>query len=336
MSNSEIGPTVLAGDVGGTKTNLGLFRIGRGRPRLIATESYTNPKRSGLEGLIEALLTGHPAAVQAACFGVAGPVRGGVCKATNLPWVVSERGISKRFSWPRVLLVNDLAATAKALPVLRPAELAAINKGKPERDGNVGIVAPGTGLGMALAVFRGGAMHVVASEGGHVDFAPRTTLQIELLQDLLRTMPHVSIERLTSGPGLVTIHRWLRKHRETPAPEWLTQRMTSGDPAAALSAAALEGTDQLCAEALDLFVSILGAVAGNLALTGMTTGGMYLGGGIPPKILPVLLGGPFMEAFAAKGRFRNMLEAIPVLVILNDKAALLGAARFAEEALPSV
>jgi glucokinase len=333
MTVSDSGGLVLAGDVGGTKTNLGLFRIGRGRPRPVIAVSYADREASSLEDLIARFLAEHRAQVQAASFGIAGPVRRGLCRATNLPWLVSERGISERFGWPRVRLINDLTATAKALPVLRRAEFAVVNKGKPERGGIVGIVAPGTGLGMALAVSHGGTINAIPSEGGHVDFAPRTGLQIELLLDLLRTMSHVSVERLASGPGLVTIHGWLREYRGTPTPEWLTELMTSRDPAAAISSAALDGSDELCVEALDLFVSILGAAAGNLALMGTTRGGMYLGGGIPPKILPRLLNGPFMEAFVAKGRFRGILEAIPVRVILNDKAALLGAACFAEEAI---
>jgi len=249
--------------------------------------------------------------------------------------VVSERRISTRFKWPQVRLVNDLAATAKSLQFLWEAELSVINAGRPEPDGNVGIVAPGTGLGMALAVFREGTIHPMPSEGGHVDFAPRTALEIDLLRDHLAAWDHVSVERLISGPGLVAMHDWLRKYRGSPAPRWLTDEMESGDSSAIISAAALEGKDDICVETIDLFVSMLGATAGNLALTGMTLGGMYLGGGIPPKILPKLTDGRFMESFTAKGRFREMLEAIPVRVILNDKAAVLGAACYAEEILRS-
>lgn len=334
MTVGNSGAIVLAGDVGGTKTRLGLFRPGRVRPRLVTAVSYTNSRARSLEGLIERFLAEHPAKIDSACFGIAGPVTRGTVRATNLLWRVSERRIGGRFSWERVRLVNDLSATARALAVLRPHECAVINKGKPEPGGNVGIVAPGTGLGMALVVFREGKIHAIPSEGGHVDFAARTPREIELLRHLLEESPHVSVEKVLSGPGLRTIHQWLCKFRGKSAPMRFTGLMAEHDPAAAISSAALDGTDELCVEALDLFVSILGAAAGNLALTGMTRGGMYLGGGIPPKILPKLLDGTFMEAFVAKGRFRGMLEAIPVRVILNDGAALLGAACYALEATP--
>ncbi|MEJ2719321.1 MAG: glucokinase, partial [Deltaproteobacteria bacterium] len=226
-----------------------------------------------------------------------------------------------------VTLTNDLAATAMAVPALKGSEVYHLNRCRAEKGGTIGIVAPGTGLGIALALVREGSMHTVSSEGGHVDFAPRNEREIDLLRHLLSRYAHVSVERLASGPGLLTLYSWLREYRGHAEPKWLAEKMRAHrDAPEVISQAALVDKEPLCVEALDLFVSIMGAVAGNVALTGMTTGGIYLGGGIPPKILSKLDDGTFLEAFTAKGRFKDLLSTIPVRVILNDKAALLGAA----------
>ncbi len=320
---------VLAGDIGGTKTNLGLFIRGETRPELHVLESYSSKDASGLEELVDRFLTKHSVSLSSACFGIAGPVTEGVCRTTNLPWIVSEAALKERFGWEKARLVNDLAAVAMGVPLLTEAELATINRGRPKREGSIGVVAPGTGLGISLAVVEEGRVHPMASEGGHVDFAPRNELETDLLTDLLKQWTHVSVERLASGPGLLRIYSWLRKYRSHPEPEWLTQKMKSEDPPQVITEAALSQKDPLCVEALDVFVSIVGATAGNLALTGLTTGGIYLGGGVPPKILPKLQDGVFMEAFTAKGRFEDLMREIPVRVILNDRTALLGAARCA-------
>jgi glucokinase len=256
-------------------------------------------------------------------------VKAGVSRVTNLPWVVSEAELKGRYGWEQVRLINDLAATAVAVPLLTESELYLVNRGRPEPGGPFGLVAPGTGLGMALAIMVEGKVRAIASEGGHVDFAARNDEEMDLLKHLLRTMQRVSVERLASGPALFTIYSWLREYRNHTEPAWLAERMNSADPSKVISEVALENAEPLCVEALDLFVSIIGAAAGNLALTGMTTGGIYLGGGIPPKILPKLVDGTFVEAFTAKGRFQDFLADVPVHVILNDKAALLGAAAYA-------
>ena len=320
---------VLAGDIGGTKTNLGLFSGGETRPELHVLESYPSQDASGLEELVDRFLSDHSVSLSSACFGIAGPVTDGVCKTTNLPWIVSEAALKERFGWERARLVNDLAAVAMGVPVLTESELATINRGRPKREGSIGVVAPGTGLGISLAVIEGGRVHPMASEGGHVDFAPRNKLEMDLLTDLLKEWAHVSVERLAAGPGLFRIYSWLKKYRHHPEPEWLTLKIESEDPPEVITEAALSQKEPLCVEALDLFVSIVGATAGNLALTGLTTGGIYLGGGVPPKILPKLQDGVFMEAFIAKGRFEDIMREIPVRVILNDRTALLGAARCA-------
>lgn len=326
MKNLHPDKLALVADIGGTKTNFGLFTEGEDRPSLVALKSYSSRDASSLEELTDQFLTEHPQPVSTACFGIAGPVIRGVCKTTNLPWVVSESAIKDRFGFGRVRLINDLAATVMAAPALRESEVYELNRGEPEPDGAIGVIAPGTGLGMALAVFIDGRIHTLASEGGHVEFAPGNDEQIQLLQHLLKEMPHVSVERLGSGPGLFTIYSWLEKCRGRTRPDWITEKFKTEDPSKVVSEAALETKDSVCVEALDLFVSIIGAAAGNLALTGMTTGGMYLGGGIPPKILPKLEDGSFMNAFKAKGRFEGVLSNMPVTVILNHGAALLGAA----------
>ena len=321
----------MAGDIGGTKTHLGLFHMGKRRPILKVIESYPSGEASGPESLLEHFLNKHPVPVKNACFGIAGPVIGGRSQTTNLPWHVSEKKIRKHFGWSRIRLINDLTATAMAIPLLRGKEIFTLNKGRSNKGKNMALIAPGTGLGEALLVFREGQLVPVPSEGGHVDFAPSSTEDIPLWAHLHRRFGHVSIERVLSGPGLMNIYAWLKGSGKYKEPLWLAEAMKNEDPAKAVTKAALEKKHPLCVETLNRFVSLLGAAAGNLALTGMATGGVYLGGGIPPKILPKLKEDRFMKAFTSKGRFQGLLEAIPVRVILNEKAALLGAAHCAAQ-----
>jgi len=323
--NGSDQPIVLAGDIGGTKTNLGLFAPGEDRPAMIVMESYSSAHAAGLPELITRFLEAHPQSVSAVCFGIAGPVIDGRCKATNLPWEVSEAEIRQNFNWNKVRLINDLAATALAVPLLRGSELSTLNA-MPAESGNIGLVAPGTGLGVSLLVVAAGKLYPIASEGGHVDFAPRNEDEVDLWRFLRQREDHVSVERLASGPGISAIYSWLKKRDQYEEPEWFVEKMKANDPPAVISEAALVEKLEPCVKTLRLFVSILGAIAGNLALTGMTTGGIYIGGGIVPRILPILEEEDFMGAFADKGRFRDLLSRIPVHVILNDKAALLGAA----------
>jgi len=317
---------VLAGDIGGTKTNLGLFSKGKRRPLPKAIETYSSRKALNCEQIIEQFLAKHPVSISSACLGIAGPVKNGLCKTTNLPWTVSERKIKNRFGWDKVRLINDLAATAWAVPVLTEREFIALNRQRPARGGNLGLIAPGTGLGMALLVSKDGQYVPVPSEGGHSDFAPQSEAELALWQYLNQRVGHVSVERVLSGPGLFIIYCWLKYTGQGAEPAWLAEKMNKNDPSRVIAEAALVDEQPLCVKTLDLFVSIFGAAAGNLALTGLTTGGVYLGGGIPPKILPKLKEDIFMKAFTNKGRFRELLRQIPVRVIMNDKAALLGAA----------
>lgn len=331
MTNSGKLPLVLAGDVGGTKTNLGLFRMGKRRPVPKAVETFSSQQAPNVVRLIEKFLERHNVSISAACFGVPGPVRNGGCKTTNLPWNVSEKRLKNRFGWDRVRLINDLTATASAVPLLTGRELFSLNPGKKSRSGNIGLIAPGTGLGMALLIRRDGRYVPVPSEGGHSDFAPQNKAEVALWHYLHVRVGHVSVERVLSGPGLFIVYCWLKFTGQGSEPAWLAEKMNDEDPARVISEAAIEKEEPLCVKALELFVSILGAAAGNLALTGLTRGGIYIGGGIAPKILPKLADDLFMRTFTNKGRFRMLLERIPVRVMLNNKAALLGAAHCAFE-----
>ncbi|MBW1800424.1 MAG: glucokinase [Deltaproteobacteria bacterium] len=324
---------VLAGDIGGTKTNLGLFTAGKRAPLLKASETYPSRDAKDLEDLIKGFLERHPAAIRSACFGIAGPVIDGRCRATNLPWEVSEHRIKRRYRWDRVRLLNDLAATALAVPILDRRAFFPLNAARSKKNENMVIVAPGTGLGEAFLVVKDGHHIPVSSEGGHGDFAPRTGAEIELWRYLHLRWRHVSVERVLSGSGLVNIYEWLRDSGRCREPAYMGLLFEETDPARAISECAIKGKNSLCVTALHIFTSIFGAVAGNLALTGMARGGVYLGGGISPKILPKLKDGTFMEAFLDKGRFKDVMEKIPVRVILDDRAALLGAAN---EALKSL
>jgi glucokinase len=326
MKTSKDKTLVLAGDIGGTKTNLGLFLEGKERPVPKVIETFSSRNSSNLEHIIRQFLEMHPAPVTHACFGIAGPVVNGKSKTTNLPWSISEDRIKKQFRFHRVKLVNDLTATVMAIPLLKKDEFYPLNQAASIKDRNLALIAPGTGLGKAMLIFQNGRFLPVPSEGGHADFAPNNEAEMKLWRYLHQHYGHVSIERVVSGSGLVNIYNWLKDSGCLNEPDWLKQKLKEMDPAKTITEAALASKDPGCVEALNMFVSIFGAAAGNLALTGITTGGVYLGGGIPPKILSKLKEDIFMEAFTNKGRFKGFLEKIPVKVVLNDKAALIGAA----------
>ncbi|MCJ7686486.1 MAG: glucokinase [Desulfobacteraceae bacterium] len=320
----------LAGDIGGTKTNIALYSHGKTRPVTRVIESYSSRDAQGLESIVEQFFEKHPASITEACFAIAGPVIDGRCKTTNLPWDVSERRIGRRFGW-NLRLINDLAATALGIPLLYSRELYPLNKMRLRKGGNIALVAPGTGLGTSVLVWHDGRYIPVPSEGGHVDFAPTDEDQVLLWRYMSEHYGHVSIERIVSGPGLLNIFSFLKETGRYQVPRWLARDLKKMDPGRAITEAAIQKKDPLCMKVLNMFTSILGAIAGNLALTVLATGGVYLGGGIPPKILPALADGVFMNAFADKGRFKGLLEKMPVRVILNDRAAILGAARYALE-----
>lgn len=318
---------VLAGDIGGTNSRLGFFSSGPDRPVPVVEKTFNSRQHKDLSEIIERFISSVDIDSADACFGVAGPVKDGYCRTTNLPWEISEQSLKKKFGWRRVALLNDLHALAHAVTILEPHELAGLNTGDPIIDGPIGIIAPGTGLGMSLLVREAGQEIVLPSEGGHSDFAPNGRAERRLWDDLNEKLGHVSVERLLSGKGLVGIYDWIIEKGLEKKPDWLRRDMETGDPARVVSKNALTAKDAGCIKALDMFVSILGSTAGNLALIGLTTGGVYLGGGIAPKILPILQSGGFMKAFLNKGRFEGLMRQIPVNVILYEKAALLGAAR---------
>jgi glucokinase len=326
MKVSKNKTLVLAGDIGGTKTNLGLFLEENERPVPKVIKTFSSRNSPDLEHIIRQFLDMHPVPVTRACFGIAGPVLNGESKTTNLPWRISEDRVKKQFKFHHVKLVNDLTATIMAIPLLSKDEIYPLNQATSIKNQNLALIAPGTGLGKAMLIYQNGRYLAVSSEGGHADFAPNNEAEIKLWRYLHKHHGHVSIERVLSGSGLVNIYNWLNDSGRLNEPEWLEQKRKEMEPAKAISETALANKDPGCIEALNMFVSIFGAVAGNLALTGMTTGGVYLGGGIPPKILSKLKEDIFINAFTNKGRFKDFLEKIPVKVVVNDKAALIGAA----------
>ena len=321
---------ILAGDIGGTKTNLALYSHGKTRPVAQVVESYSSRDALGLEGIVEQFIEKHPASITDVCFAIAGPVIDGRCKTTNLPWNVSERSIARRFGW-NIRLINDLVATALGIPLLYSRELYPLNKVRLRKGGNIALAAPGTGLGTSMLIWHDGRYIPISSEGGHVDFAPADEDQVLLWRYMHEHYGHVSIERIVSGPGILNIFSYLKETGRYRVTSWLARDLERMDPARAITEAAIQKKDPLCLKVLSMFTSILGSISGNLALTVLATGGVYLGGGIPPKILPALADGVFMNAFANKGRFKSLLEKMPVRVILNDHTAILGAARYALE-----
>jgi glucokinase len=266
----------------------------------------------------------------AGCFGVAGAVIEGQCRTTNLPWFLDEKELAGVLGAPRVKLLNDLEAMAYGMLFLKPNEQAMINIGGPKRKGNVAVIAAGTGLGEAMLHWDGERHRPVASEGGHSSFAPQSELEVELWQFLRKKYGgHVSNERVLSGPGFTNIYEFLRAKSGTPEPDWLTAKIKAGDPNAAIHEAADAKSDSICVNTLELFCSIYGAEAGNLALKCLAVGGVFLGGGIAPRMLPTLQAGQFMHSFTAKGRFAAFLLDLPVIVALNPRTPLLGSAHFA-------
>jgi glucokinase len=327
MTNSTL--QVLSGDIGGTKTRMAIFDVAGTKLRSVIERNYPSGDYASLNDIIEDFLTAGDTRPDAACFGIAGPVRDNTVDVTNLPWQISASEIATRFGLSRVALLNDLEANAWGLRALDNKDFRILNAGVDHPAGNAAIIAAGTGLGEAGLYRDGDRWRPFATEGGHTDFSPGSELEIELLRFLMTRYGHVSWERLVSGPGLVNIHDFLVHYRKQPVADWLRDDMHSNDPAAAISRAGQSGHDAICVEALELFVHLYGVEAGNLALKMMASGGVYLGGGIAPKILEQLENGAFMAAFRAKGRMRDLLEHMPVRVILNDRTALYGPAVFA-------
>lgn len=323
---------VLAGDIGGTKTRLTVFCLEQQQCRLTVEKTFHSKDYPSLEVILREFLRGQEK-IASACFGIAGPVTSGIVKTTNLPWVIDIQSIQKELSVKKVEIINDLVANAYGIFLLKKRDFDVLNTGEMKK-GNAALLSAGTGLGEAI-LFWDGKQHVPSpSEGGHVEFGPRNNLEIELFQYLFDRFGHVSYERVLSGKGLLHIYQFLKESkRYSSEPEWLSKKMEQGDPAAVISGMAQQKRNRLCVKALDMFVSIYGAAAGNLALQVMAVGGIYIGGGIAPKIVWKLKDGTFMGAFKNKGRLSDIVDQIPVKVIMNDRAALLGAAYHAMELL---
>jgi glucokinase len=317
---------ILAGDIGGTKTNLALFSVHGGRLRAEKLQSFQSKLYSGLLPVLRDFVAGNVQAIEAACFGIAGPVVEGKVRTPNLPWMIDGGELSRALRLASVDLLNDLEAAAYGIFTLEDDEFLTLNEGVIRNAGNKALIAAGTGLGEAILYDDGRHFRPLASEGGHADFAPCNETEIDLLRYLFGRFQHVSYERVLSGPGLLNIYRFLKESHTVDEPAWLAKRLLDAEDASAeISKAALANEAEICVKALDLFVSVYGAEAGNLALRGKSLRGLYIGGGIAPKILTKLGDGAFMRAFVNKGRYGDFLSAIPVQVILNDQAPLRGA-----------
>jgi len=345
---------ILAGDIGGTKTNLALYDWTTERVEPLRLESFHSGDYKALEDILVEFLTpprppsrgdletkegrkgektedqpSAPLKLAAACFGIAGPVIDNHSQTTNLPWIVDGPTIAKQFEIPRVQLLNDLEATAYGVLWLRPDELEVLNVGNPPKKRQaLALIAAGTGLGEAILFWDGKSYRPMPSEGGHTDFAPNNDQEIELLRYLRGQYLHVSYERILSGPGLHAVYEFLRDTKKNE-PTWLAEKIKVGNPAAEIAQAGLQGQAEIAKQALDLFATIYGAEAGNLALKALSLDGVYVGGGIAPKLIAKLQDGTFMKAFTNKGRYKRLMTHMPVKVIMNQQTALLGAASVA-------
>lgn len=324
----DVSLKVLSGDIGGTKVRLSMVDLESGYPVMAQDCEFRSRDFGSFEAVLCEYLSQSETILDVACFGVAGPVREGLCETTNLPWVIETEKIKTEFDWSDVALINDLEAVAWGIPMLGANDFLGLNAGKPETASNAAVIAAGTGLGQAGLCWDGQRYIPFACEGGHTDFAPANKTDMALSDWLADQYGHVSWERVASGMGLVNIYEFLLEYRGTTCPEWLAGEMYSGDAAAAVSGAAMADRDAICTEALDIFVRLLGAESGNLALKMMATGGVYIAGGIAPRILERLKQADFMQAFCAKGRMSSLMQDIPVAVILNTDVALLGAAMY--------
>lgn len=356
---------ILAGDIGGTKTNLALYEWTSGRVEPVREDSFHSADYTALEDIIDEFLSTplvkpaperapaeapidpdsdaaaeavevapEPIILTAACFGVAGPVIDNRCRTTNLPWFIDGAALAERFTIPQVRLLNDLEATAYGLLHLTADEVVVLNAGAPPKKKQaLALIAAGTGLGECILYWDGAQYRPMPSEGGHTDFAPNSDSEIELLRHLRGSYLHVSYERIVSGPGLHAIYEYVRDTKKNE-PTWLAEKIKVGNPAAEIAEAGLKGQAEIATQALDLFASIYGAEAGNLALKALTLDGVYVAGGIAPKLLKKLQDGAFMRGFTNKGRYKRLMNQIPVKVVMNDRTALLGAASVAAQLTP--
>ena len=327
---------ILAGDVGGTKVHLALYNFAGGGLVPVRDEKFPAAEYACLDDVVRAFLaqgTERKEEIVASCFGCPGPVRDGRLKLTNLPWSLDARDLQRNLGIEHIFLINDLEANGYGIPELAKDRIFTLCEGDTAGVGHRGLISAGTGLGESVLVWDAKTRRhtPIPSEGGHVDFAPRTDREIALFHYLFRTLNgRVSFERVVSGIGIRNVYAFLRDDQHMEEPDWLRKRMASEDPNAVIGTCAEDGSSEICMETMNLFAAALGAKAGNLALTLLASGGIYLGGGIAPKVLKVMQNGKFIDAFLDKGRMRPVLEAVPVRIILDDTCALLGAAAYAE------
>jgi glucokinase len=325
---------ILAGDIGGTKVHLALYDFQDGKLQPVRDQKFSAHEFASLDAVANQFLGDDQnlrGQIAAACFGLPGPVRGGRIKLTNLPWSLDVHALEKSLDIEHIFLLNDLEANGYGIPELAPDKIYTLHEANSAAVGHRGLVSAGTGLGEALLIWDGKQHRPLPSEGGHCDFAPRNEREVAVYQYLRRTLKgHVSYERVLSGPGIQNIYNYLRDVEKLDEPQWLRDRFAEQDPNAVIGECAQDGSSSICFETMKTLSAIYGAEAGNIALKLLAMGGMYLGGGIAPKIIQTLENGEFIHAFLDKGRLSPLLQGIPVRVILDDTCALLGAAAYAE------
>jgi glucokinase len=320
---------ILAGEIGATRTRLAAFDTEGNNLQQVAEKTYASQTHSGLPDIIADFILTEGIPVHSACFGVAGPVKKGRSKISNLPWTIDARDLGRQLKLETVGLLNDLEAYAYGVDALGERDFVTLNEGSEDSEGNRAVISARTGLGMAGLYWDGFRHHPFACEGGHADFAPRNALEMELLAYLQKKHGRISCERILSGPGIKNIYDFLRDSGKAEEPQWLKDQMAAApDPPALISQLALEGKAAICDQALSIFVSVYGAETGNCALNFLSTGGIFLGGSIAAKIVPKMRAPIFMQSFLDKGRMSTLLQEMPVKIVLNDDAGIMGSARY--------
>jgi glucokinase len=320
---------ILAGDIGATRVRLAAFETEGNRLQRVVEKTYMSQQQEGLSPILADFIKTEGIPVHSACVGVAGPVRGGRSKISNLPWTIDSRELAKQLKLNSVGLLNDLEAYAYGIDALESKDFVSLSEGTEDAEGNRAVISARTGLGMAGLFWDGFRHHPFACEGGHADFAPRNDIEIELLVYLQKKYGRISCERILSGPGIRNIYDFLRDTHKADEPEWLRKQMDAAPDAPALiSQLALEGKAAICDQALAIFVSVFGAETGNCALKFMSTGGIFIGGSIAAKIVPKMKDPGFMKSFLDKGRMETLLKDMPVKIVLNDDCGIIGAARY--------
>jgi len=320
---------ILAGEIGATRTRLAAFETEGSRLKLAVEKNYLSQQHTGLSEIIDAFIKTEGILVHRACFGVAGPVRRGRSKISNLPWIIDSRDLSKQLKLDSVGMLNDLEAYAYGIDALDSKDLVTLNEGSEDAEGNRAVISARTGLGVAGLYWDGFRHHPFGCEGGHSDFAPRNALEMELLSYLQKKYGRISCERILSGPGIKNIYDFLKDMHKADEPEWLRDQIASAPDAPALiSKLASEGKTPICDQTMSIFVSIYGAETGNVALNFLSTGGIYIGGSVAAKNVPKMKDPIFMQSFLDKGRMTPLLKEMPVTIVLNDDSGIIGAARY--------